>query len=141
MATDVTFFDPMLSELQRQLQHQLTTGTADLQLERSRALEDMNLMRPYIERRFGQQMKQQAGNIAGRGFHGDRSGVMRSGLAELGEDHTWARGQMERSHARDITDIDRAIAGLTASTTMTGAEGVRKGAGNAAGRTINSLPF
>lgn len=141
MAPSATFFDPALSELQRQLQHRLTTGTADLQLDRSRAIEDMNLLRPYMERRFGQQMKQQAAGIAGRGFHGGRSGIMQQGLAELGEDHAWARGQSERSHAREVTDIDRAIASLTAGTTMTGAEGVRKGAGNATSRTINSLPF
>lgn len=141
MATSATFFDPMLSELQRQLQHQLTTGTADLQLDRTREIEDMNLLRPYMERRFAKQMKAEAGSIAGRGFHGNRSGIMQSGLAELGEDQAWATGQQERSHARTVTDIDRAIAALTAQTTMTGAEGVRKGAGNATSRTINSLPF
>lgn len=141
MTTQATFFDPMLSELQRQLQHTLTTGTADLNLQRDRTLEDMNLMRPFMERRFRQQMGRQAADVAGRGFHGQQSGIMRSQLGNLGEDQAFAQGQFERSGARDITDIDRAIASLTARTTMGGAEGVRGGAGRAAGRAMDMLPF
>lgn len=141
MATDATFFDPMLSELQRQLQHSLTTGTADLNLNKSRVLEDQALMRPFMERRFKNQMSAQAANVAGRGFAGSDSGIMRSQLGDLGEDHAFARGQFERQGARDLTDIDRAIASLTSQTTRRGAEGVRQGAGNAASRTIQSLPF
>lgn len=136
-----TFFDPYLSELQRQLQHQLTTGTADLQLDRSRTLEDINLMRPYIERRFQQQMGAKAADVAGRGFAGDKSGIMRSQLGELGEEHAFARGQVERRGARELTDIDRAIAALTSGTTRSGAEGVRQGAGRATNRAIDQLPF
>lgn len=141
MATDATFFDPMLAELQRQLQHSLTTGTADLNLSKSRALEDQALLRPYMERRFKNQMGAQAANVAGRGFAGEKSGIMQSELGDLGEEHAFARGQFERQGARDITDIDRAIAALTARTTMGGAEGVRAGGARASNRAIDALPF
>lgn len=141
MATDATFFDPMLAELQRQLQHKLTTGTADLNLNRQRLEEDQNLMRPFMERRFSQQMQAKAASTAGRGFHGNESGVMRSQLGDLSEEQTFARGQFERGGARDLEDVDRAIANLTSQTTMQGAEGVRHGAGRATDRTIQALPF
>lgn len=139
--TDATFFDPMLSEMQRQLQFQQTTGTADLQLDRQRTLEDMNLMRPFMERRFGKQMQRGAAGVAGRGFSGQNSGIMRSALGDIGEEQTFAAGQFERGAARDVSDIDRAIAALTSSTTRQGAEGVRQGAGRASDRVYQSLPF
>lgn len=140
MAT-ATFFDPYLAELQRQLQHQLTTGTADLRLDQQRLTEDFNLMQPFMERRFGQQLKTEANSVAGRGFHGNRSGIMKTALGNLAEDQAFARGQHERQFARGSEDIERAIASLTARTTLGGAEGVRKGAGNATNRAIQALPF
>lgn len=136
-----TFFDPYLAELQRQLQHEQATGTADLQLRRQRLDEDMNLMRPFMESRFGQQLKRTAGDVAGRGFHGAGSGIMRSQLGNVAEEQAFARGQFERQGTREAEDIERAIAALTARTTMAGAEGVRQGAGNATGRAIQALPF
>lgn len=139
--TDATFFDPMLAELQRQLQFQQTTGKADLQLDRQRTLEDVNLMRPFMERRFARQMNRGAANIADRGFHGQNSGIMREGLGDIGEEQAFAAGQFERGAARDVTDIDRAIAALTSSTTRRGAEGVRQGAGRASDRVYQALPF
>lgn len=140
-ATSATFFDPMLAELQRQLQHSLTTGTADLNLNKSRVLEDAELLRPFMARRFEQQLARKAADVAGRGFAGEESGIMRSGLGDLAEDQAFASGQFEKGVSRDVTDIDRAIAALTARTTMGGAEGVRAGAGRSADRAIRNLPF
>lgn len=138
---EATFFDPYLAELQRQLQHQLTTGKADLQLQGQRLQEDANLMRPFMERRFGQQMSRLANNVAGRGFHGSRGGIMRSQLGDLSEDQAFARGQFERQTSRGLEDIERSIMSLTSGATREGAEGVRRGAGNATNRAINALPF
>ena len=138
---DATFFDPYLAELQRQLQFQQTTGVADLRLKGQRLEEDANLMRPFMERRFGQQMKRTAGDVAGRGFHGTKSGIMRGALGELGEEQAFGRGMFERNLGRQSEDIERSIQQLTGSTVMQGAEGVRKGAGNATNRAIQALPF
>lgn len=141
MAQSKPFFDPGLAELQRQLAFQQATGTADLSLERNRVLEDANLMRPYMERRFSRAMNDKAASTAGRGFHGSESGIMREELGQLGEDQAFASGTFERNSARDLEDIERAIATLTQQNTLKGAEGVRKGAGRAGERAINTLPF
>lgn len=141
MASDATFFDPYLAELQRQTQHQLTTGTADQQLKGQRLTEDFNLMKPFMERRFGQQLRSTANATAGRGFHGAENGVMGQQVGNLAEDQAFARGQFERGYARDQEDVERAIADLTARATMQGAEGVRGGAGNASNRAVAALPF
>jgi hypothetical protein len=140
MAT-ATFFDPYLAELQRQLQFQQTTGQADLQLKGQRLQEDANLMRPFMERRFAQQFHRTAADVAGRGFHGQGSGIMRSALGNVAEEQTFASGQFERNVARGAEDIERSIQQLTGQTTLAGAEGVRRGAGNATGRAIAALPF
>lgn len=139
--TDASFFDPYLAELQRQLQHEQATGTADLQIRQQRLDEDMNLMRPFLERRFGQQMSRTAEGVAGRGFHGSRSGIMRGQLGELAEDQAFRAGEFERAGARESADIERAIAALTSRTTLQGAEGVRQGAGNATQRAVAALPY
>lgn len=139
-ALDATFFDPYLAELQRNQQLKLQRGTADMQLQSQRLTEDMNLMRPYMERKFGQQMDRAAAGAAGRGISGS-SGAMRNTLAPIGEDQAFARGQFEQRGARQQDDLSRNIARLAEDTTMTGAEGVRKGAGNASSRTVQNLPF
>ena len=138
---DATFFDPYLSELQRQLMFQQTTGVADLRLRGQRSEEDANLMRPWMERRFDREARTRANSTAGRGFHGNKSGVMRGQMGELAEDQAFTAGQFERGAAREQEDVERAIANLIARTTMEGAEGVRGGAGNASGNAINALPF
>jgi len=138
---EATFFDPYLAELQRQLQFQQTTGQADLELKGQRIQEDANLMRPFMERRFGQQFQRTAGNVAGRGFHGQNSGIMRGAMGDVAEDQAFAAGQFEKGVSRESEDVERSIMQLTSSTTMQGAEGVRKGAGNATGRAISALPF
>lgn len=138
---DATFFDPYLAELQRQLQFDQTTGVADQQLKGQRLQEDANLMRPFMERRFGKQMRTKADATAGRGFHGSQSGIMRGQLGELAEDQAYQRGTFERDLGRGLSDVERAIQQLTGSTVMQGAEGVRQGAGNATGRAIQALPF
>lgn len=138
---DATFFDPSLAELQRQLQHQLTTGLADINLNAERLGEDALLMRPFMQRRFAQQMDTRAGEIAERGFHGNTSGIMRRGLSRLGEDQAFQAGSFERDLTRKRDDLARAAQQLTDESTRQGAEGVRKGAGNATKRTIGSLPF
>ena len=138
---DATFFDPSLAQLQRQLQFQLTTGLADINLQAERVSEDANLMRPMMERRFAQGMEQAAGGIAERGFHGNTSGVMRRGLSRLGEEQAFARGTFERNVTRQQDDLARSAQRLTDQSAMQGAEGVRKGAANATTRAIRSLPF
>lgn len=138
---DATFFDPALAELQRQLQSQLTTGLADLQLKDDRLVEDANLMRPWMERRFGRRMDQAAGDVAARGFHGNTSGIMRGQLTELGEEQAFSRGMFERDIARGRDDIARSAQQLTNTSTTSGAEGVRRGAANATQRQLRSLPF
>lgn len=138
---DSTFFDPYMAELQRQLQFQQTTGQANLELKGQRIEEDANLMRPYMERRFAQQFNQTAGGVAGRGFHGNKSGIMQGALGDVAEDQAFARGQFERQSSRGLEDVERSIMELTTGTAMAGAEGVRKGAGNATGRAVSALPF
>jgi len=138
---DATFFDPYLAELQRQQQHRQTTGTADMRLQQQRLREDANLMRPFMERRFGQQMDRKAENVAGRGFHGSNSGIMRSQLSDVAHDQSFARGEFERGLSRQDEDLERSIFALTSDTTRQGAEGVRRGAGNAGQRAMQALPF
>lgn len=138
---DAPFYDPYLAELQRQLQHQQTTGVADLNLQSQRLQEDTNLMRPFMERRFGQQSRTRAEGVAGRGFHGNKSGIMRSAMGELAEDQAFTAGQFNRNASRGQEDIQRAIMDLIARTTMQGAEGVNTGAGNASSRAEQAMPF
>lgn len=128
------FFDPGLAQQQRMNQFETETQIADKQLERDRLIEDQNLFRPYLERRFGRQMDQRAGSVAGRGFHGSESGVMKESLGELGEEQTYTMGEFERRNTRGLEDIERAIANLTARSTIEGAENVRGGAGRASER-------
>lgn len=133
--TTAPFFDPGLAQLQRQLLHQQTTGVADLRLKGQRLQEDQNLFRPYMERRFGQQMEKTSASAAQRGFHGESgSGVLRGLLADVGEEQAFARGQYERKATRGMEDVERAIANLTSGTIRQGAEGVRSGAGRASER-------
>lgn len=138
---NATFFDPYLAELQRQLQHSTTTGIADLNLKGQRLQEDANLMRPFMERRFQKQMHQRAEGVAGQGFHGANSGVMRGQLGDLSEDQAFARGQFERQTTRGLEDIERDIMQLTSQNVRAGAEGVLDGAANAAQRAARSLPY
>jgi hypothetical protein len=137
---EAPFFDPYLAELQRRLQLQLASGTADLNLQSQRLTEDANLLRPFMQKRFGQQMDATAAGVAGRGLAGS-SGIMGKQLGNVGEDQAFQEGMFERRISREQEDIQRAIADLNRSTTITGAEGVRQGAGNAAGRQISLLPF
>lgn len=128
------FFDPVLSEAQRRLAFDTQTGIADLRLQGQRLQEDINLFRPFMERRFQKQADRTAGGVAGRGFHGRRSGVMSAALTDLGEEQMYTAGEFERSSARSLEDIERAIANLTARGTLGGAEEVRRGAGRASSR-------
>jgi hypothetical protein len=139
-AMEPTFFDPYLSQLQRQLAFDTETGVADLQLQQNRLQEDSNLFRPYLERRFGNQANQAAEGVAGRGFHGSRSGIMRKKMGGLAKDQTYTMGQFERGTARGMEDIERAIANLTGRNTIMGAEGVREGAGRAAQGAYPQFP-
>lgn len=138
---EATFFDPYLSELQRQLQHSMTTGVADQKLKGQRLQEDANLMRPFMERRFGEQMGRKAEGVAGQGFHGNNSGIMSNQLGDLAEDQAFARGQFERQNARGLEDVERNIMTLTSQGVRQGAEGVLDGAANASDRAARSLPF
>lgn len=125
------FFDPGLAELQRQIALQTTQGVADLNLRKDRLIEDQNLFRPYLERRFGQQAQKTAANAAGRGFHGTRQGITSRLLGKLGEEQAFALGEFERRGTRGLEDIERAIARLSESGIREGAEGTRRGAANA----------
>jgi len=128
------FFDPQLAANQRMRAFDTETRTADLRLQGQRLQEDQNLFRPFLERRFGRQSRRAAGNVAGRGFHGSQSGIMRSTMGEIGEEQAHTLGEFERQHTRSMSDIERAIANLTARNVMMGAEDVRGGAGRAAQR-------
>lgn len=128
------FFDPNLALLQRQLAFETQTGVADLELQGQRLQEDQNLFRPFLERRFKSQADRTAGNVAGRGFHGNQSGIMRGAMKNLTQEQAYTAGEFERAGARGQEDIERAIANLTTRGTMAGAEGVRQGAGRAGQR-------
>lgn len=133
------FFDPLMAYQQRRRQYNLSTNKADLELERERLVQDANLMRPYMERRFGQQLKSAAGDMANRGLTG--SGLMGKQLGRVSEDQAFQRGRFERELARGQSDIDREISRTETRAVMGGAEDVRRGAGRASGRAINRLPF
>lgn len=134
------FFDPQLAQLQRQLAFDTQTKTADLRLQGQRIQEDQNLFRPFLERRFGEQANRTAGGVAGRGFHGNRSGIMKDAMKRLTEEQAYTKGEFERGSARGLEDVERAIANLTTRGTMQGAEGVRGGAGRASERNYPEYP-
>lgn len=128
------FFDPNLALQQRQSAYDTQTGIADLELKGQRLVEDQNLFRPFLERRFGRQAKKRAGNVAQRGFSGPRSGIMQSRMGELGVEQAHTLGEFERGTARGLEDIERAIANLVGREAISGAENVRGGAGRASKR-------
>ena len=133
------FFDPMLSYNQRRRQYNLATSRADRQLQSERMIQDAKLMRPYMERRFGQQLEKTAGSLANRGLTG--SGLMGKKLGQVAQDQARQRGQFERELAQGLADLGRQDARDTAESVMSGAEDVRRGAGRATKRSINALPF
>ena len=132
--SQMPFFDPHMAMRHRELAFDTETRTADLRLQGQRLTEDQNLFRPFLERRFGEQSRKRAGNVAGRGFHGSQSGIMRDSMGRLGEDQAYTMGEFERGSARGLEDVERAIANLTTRNTMMGAEETRGGAGRAAER-------
>ena len=99
------FFDPMLSYNQRRRQYNLSTGRADRQLQSERMIQDAKLMRPYMERRFGQQLERTAGSLANRGLTG--SGLMGKKLGQVAQDQARQRGQFERELAQGLSDLGR----------------------------------
>lgn len=133
------FFDPMLSYNQRRRQYNLSTGRADRQLQSERMIQDAKLMRPYMERRFGQQLERTAGSLANRGLTG--SGLMGKKLGQVAQDQARQRGQFERELAQGLSDLGRQDARQTAESVMSGAEDVRRSAGRATKRAVNTLPF
>lgn len=135
------FFDPLMAYTLRQQGLQLSRGVADARLEQSRLEEDANLMRPFMQRRFDQQLSQTAEGIAGRGFHGTRSGPMRSGLADVAEEQAFREGQFERELARGHEDIERGIVRMEEDAAITGSEAVREGAGRRSQQEMSRLPF
>lgn len=142
MSIQPPFFDPSLALLQRQSAFDTQTGVADLRLQGERMQEDQNLFRPFLQRRFKRQARQQADSVAGRGFHGSQSGIMRTKMGELGEDQAYAMGEFERGSARGLTDIERAIGNLTQRNIMTVGEGTRTAAGSASQRVMPQyIPF
>ena len=134
------FFDPQLAMMQRQSAYDLQTQTADLELQGQRLVEDQNLFRPFLERRFGRQARRRAGNVAQRGFHGPNQGIMQSSMGELGTEQAHTLGEFERGTARGLEDIQRAIANLSGRHALTGAENVRGGAGRASERQYPQYP-
>lgn len=132
--SQMPFFDPAMAQRHRQLAFDTETRTADLRLQGERITEDQNLFRPFLERRFGEQARKRAGGVAGRGFHGQQSGIMKDSMGRLGEDQAYTAGEFERGSARGLEDVERAIANLTAKNTMLGAEETRGGAGRASQR-------
>lgn len=133
---ELSFSDPQMAQELRQNEYQVSTGVADLQLEAQRLVEDDNLFRPYLKRRFANQADKAAGAVAGRGFHGSNSGIMRDTMSDLAEDQAYAAGQYERQSSRRLTDIERAIANLTGQGIMGGAESVRGGGGRLADELV-----
>lgn len=133
------FFDPLMAYQQRQRQVNLSDRKADLQLEQERLVQDATLMRPYMERRFSQQLERSAGDMANRGLTG--SGLMGKQLGRVSEDQAFQRGRFERELARGMSDIERESARTERDAIMGGAEDTRRGAGRATDRTVNRLPF
>lgn len=129
---DLSFSDPQMAYQLRNLAYDTQTGIADLNLNAQRIKEDQNLFRPYLKRRFSQQADKQAASIAGRGFHGANQSPMHRGMENLAADQTYAAGEFERGSARQLTDIERAIANLSGRGVRQGAEAVRGGAGRLA---------
>lgn len=132
----LSFSDPTMAQQLRQLDYDTATGTADLRLQQQRLQEDDNLFRPYLKRRFGQQAEATANSVAGRGFHGSNSGVMKDTMKDLGYEQAYAAGQYERRSARGMADIERAIANLSGQGIMQGGEAVRGGAGRLADELV-----
>lgn len=133
------FFDPLMAYQQRRRQLNLSDKKADLQLEQERLTQDANLMRPYMERRFGQQLDSAAGNMANRGLTG--SGLMGKKLGQVSEDQAFQRGRFERELARGQADIQRESARTERDAVVGGAEDVRRGSGRASDRAVSRLPF
>lgn len=144
---EMPFFDPILAELQRRTALQSSQGVADLELRGDRLTEDYHLLlgTPEAPGRFRRQLQRDtertAGNVAGRGFHGEDSGIMRSKLGRLGRDQADTLGQFHRQYAREQEDIQRAISGLEQEAITTTGEGVRQGAGRSSDRLMQRLPF
>lgn len=133
---ELSFSDPTMAQQLRGLNYKTQTGIADKQLEGQRLVEDVNLFRPYLQRRFGKQADQTAAGVAGRGFHGTNSGVMKGEMKSLAEDQTFAAGQFERKASRELSDIERAIANLSGQGVIGGAEAVRGGGGRLADELV-----
>lgn len=133
---ELSFSDPQMAQELRQNEYQVSTGIADLELEAQRLIEDDNLFRPYLKRRFGQQADRAAGGVASRGFHGTHSGIMKDTMKELAADQSYAAGQYERQSSRRLTDIERAIANLSGQGIIGGAESVRGGGGRLADELV-----
>lgn len=141
------FFDPVMAELQRRLAYDVETGVADLTLRGQRSTEDYNLLMGTeeapgrVRRQFAADARARSEGIAGRGFHGNKSGIMRQGMSRLAADQTDAFGQLHRNYSRQQEDIQRQISNLETQGIMGSAEAVRGGAGNASNRLVERLPF
>lgn len=147
MPLEQPFFDPVMAELQRRLAFDVETGVADLTLAGQRTTEDYNLLMGTeeapgrVRRQFAADARQRAEGIAGRGFHGSGSGIMRQGMSRLAADQTDAFGQLHRNYSRQQDDIQRQIANLETQGVMGSAEAVRGGAGRSSDRLVQRLPF
>lgn len=144
---EMPFFDPILAELQRRTALQTAQGVADLELRGDRLTEDYSLLLGSEEApgRFRRQLQRDtertAGGVAGRGFHGRDSGVMRKKLGRLGRDQADTLGQFHRQYAREQEDIQRAISDREQQGILNVGEGVREGAGRSSDRLAQRLPF
>ena len=118
------FFDPLLSEAQRALAFNVENQIADLQLRGQRLVSDVNLMRPFIERRFRRQTERAGADVARRGFAGSHQGILAGTLSDLSRDQTFESAQFERRTSRELTDIERAIARLGGEATIQGSEDI-----------------
>lgn len=94
---------------------------SDLNLRGQRLVSDYNLFQPFIQRRFGNQQKKVAAGLANRGFAGSNQGITAGRLSELTKDQTFESGQIKRRAARELTDIERAIASLSGESVIEGA--------------------
>lgn len=130
------FFDPTLAQQRRASAFDTETGIADLRLQESRLKEDTNIFRPFLNRRFKQQADKVAGDVAGRGFSGRRSGIMNQSLGDLSEEQAFTSGEFERRNIRGMEDIERAIANLTSRNIMMGGEDTLDGAARASERAV-----
>lgn len=131
------FFDPYLEELIRRTQFQTEGSIADLELRDQRLQQDLALAEPFMRRRFGQQMTQARGNLAGRGLHG---GVVNQQLGDLGEEQAFASGQFEQDFRRGREDIQRQIARLEQEGGIGIAEEGRRAAGRASQDALGRGP-